>query len=168
MRVEGKVKARNLRYLGPWNADGSATVSPGTVVIGPDGQGVLVPQFSPALLQRLVLTPWGPPDADLGTTQKEPLGQLGTTRTVEMASDLGTTPSDNAAADCNADPIPVRPYLLPDGSWGVLAPGPLAVGDLVMVTTSYGEQWTSTVTEVLEPIPRGMVARTTGRPQRSR
>ena len=49
----------------------------------------------------------------------------------------------------------------------VLSEEPLATGDPVEVTTASGLAWAATVTEVLEPTPRGFVARTSGRPRGS-
>ena len=81
---------------------------------------------------------------------------------------LATAPSGDAASDCNVDQIPMRPHLLPAGTWGVLAVAPLAVSDLAIVPTSCGEQWNSKVPDLLDPIPLGIVARSTGRPQHPR
>ena len=184
VRVEGRVTTRHLGYLGRWCADGSGAVNPGSVVTTPDGQEVRVPQFPPALLKRLGTTAESPAEKELGTTddvhpataphtgrgpcRHGALEDLGTTEAKTTADNLGTTSDSGGASDGNTAPIPVRPYALPDGSWGVRSQAPLALGDLVIVTTSYGEQWTATITEVLARNREEFVARSTGRPKRTR
>ena len=107
----------------------------------------------------------------MGTTVRDsPADELGTTPaatpvlgTAAPAEELSNTePAPDA--DLGTTPAPARPHRLPDGAWGVVSPRPLARGDLVTVTTSGGQCWTATVTEVLEQTERGTVARTSGRP----
>ena len=105
-------------------------------------------------------------EAGLGSSSRPDLGSrsaagLGS-RSDDTNKDLG---SRNPAAGAEPLPTPVRPHRLSDDSWGVLSQRPLAQGDLVMVSTASGKSWTATVTEVLEPVQRGYVARTSGRPQ---
>ena len=107
-------------------------------------------------------SPAGPSEGDLGTSPSEPADGLGTSPAGPSEGDLGIgEPVPVASA-----PAPARPLRLPDGSWGVLSREPLAVGDQVRVTTSGGQSWTATVTEVLETTERGAAARTSGRPPR--
>ena len=187
---DGQSKTVHLGYLGLWAgasgapADGSDAIVPGSVVIAPDGQEVRVPEFSPSLLRRLGTSPVEPADGlgtspagssegGLGTSPTEPAGELGTSPAGSSEGGLGTSPTESAGGLGTSPPIPVasapapaRPLRLPDGSWGVLSPEPLAVGGQVRVTTSGGQSWTATVTEVLETTERGVAARTSGRPPR--
>ena len=140
---------------------------------------------SPEPADGLGTSPTGPSEGDLGTSSPEPADGLGTSPTGPSEGDLGTSPSEPAdglgtspAGPSEGDlgigepvpvasaPAPARPLRLPDGSWGVLSREPLAVGDQVRVTTSGGQSWTATVTEVLETTERGAAARTSGRPPR--
>ena len=177
--VDGRPRVRHLRYLGPWREEGPDPLKPGSVVLAPDGREVRVPDFSPSVRRRLgSRSDWAGAtgaEADLGSSSRPDLGsrsaaELGS-RSDDANEDLG---SRNPAAGAGPDPVaaaaepvptPVRPHRLSDDSWGVLSQRPLAQGDLVMVTTSSGKSWTATVTELLEPIQRGYVARTSGRPQ---
>ena len=113
------------------------------------------------------------PEAGLGTSPPEPAGGLGTSPAGSSEGGLGTSPTEPADGLGTSSPVPVasaptpaRPLRLPDGSWGVLSTEPLAVGGQVRVTTSGGQSWTATVTEVLETTERGVAARTSGRPPR--
>ena len=202
VRVDGRVRTRELGYLGCWRPDGTGTVNPGSVVPGPGGEEVRVPEFSPSIQRRLPTTappgPEGrlpttePPSAELpgkelpttdpmvadGELPTTPAGAgtgLPTTDSVALAEELPITcagPEEElpttvagARAEPAPEPAPVRPHRLSDGSWGVVSQQQLAMGDLVTVTTASGQSWTATVTEVLEPVRRGFVARTSGRPQ---
>lgn len=205
VRVEGKVRTRHLGYLGYWNADGSGTISPGSVVAGPDGRPVVVPRFTPLMLSQLGITaedleavlgttgaevraePLGTTapsgtgeslgtttypspdggDQETGTTKEGPDTLLGTTDPGAYSDETGITSGGDSPAQGAPAPIPVNPYLLPDNSWGVLSQEQLAVGDLVTVRTRSGKSWMATVTEIMKPVHRGFVARTS-RPPHSR
>ena len=115
----------------------------------------------------------GSSEGGLGTSPTEPAGGLGTSPAGSSEGGLGTSPTEPAGGLGTSPPVPVasaptpaRPLRLPDGSWGVLSTEPLAVGGQVRVTTSGGQSWTATVTEVLETTERGVTARTSGRPPR--
>ena len=184
--VNGRPRVRHLRYLGPWREEGPDPLMPGSVVLAPDGREVRVPAFSPSVLRRLGSRPDAPadpvPEASLGsrfdgaaaTGAEASLGSssrpdLGSRSAAELDNQYNNTNEDlgsrSPAAGAEPVPTPVRPYRLSDDSWGVLSQRPLAQGDLVMVSTASGKSWTATVTEVLEPVQRGYVARTSGRPQ---
>ena len=170
-------------------ADGLGTSSPepadglGTSPTGPSEGDLGTSPSEPA--DGLGTSPTGPSEGDLGTSSPEPADGLGTSPTGPSEGDLGTSPSEPAdglgtsptgpsegdlgigePVPVASAPAPARPLRLPDGSWGVLSREPLAVGDQVRVTTSGGQSWTATVTEVLETTERGAAARTSGRPPR--
>ncbi len=193
--VDGRSRVRHLGYLGRWRGEGADSVKPGSVVYAPDGQEVRVPDFSPSVRRRLgsrLNASADPgPEANLGSRSDGEVSTgaeagLGSSSEPDLggssAADLGSSPDDanghltsrDPAGDAEPDPVgggaeplptPVRPHRLSDDSWGVLSQRPLAPGDLVMVNTASGQSWTATVTEVLEPVQRGYVARTSGRPQ---
>ena len=184
--VDGRPRVRHLRYLGPWREEGPDQVKPGSVVHTPDGREVRVPDFSPSVRRRLGSRPDAPvdpvPEARLGSRSdggaatgaeaglgSSPRPDLGSSFAAELGSRSDDTNEDlgsrNQAAGAQPLPTPVRPHRLSDDSWGVLSQRPLAQGELVMVNTASGKRWTATVTEVLEPVQRGYVARTSGRPQ---
>ena len=184
--VDGRSRVRHLGYLGRWRGEGADSVKPGSVVYAPDGQEVRVPDFSPSVRRRLgsrLNAPADPrPEANLGSRPDGAVStgaeaSLGSSSKPDLggssAADLGSSPDDanghltsrDPAGDAEPLPTPVRPHRLSDDSWGVLSQRPLAPGDLVMVNTASGQSWTATVTEVLEPVQRGYVARTSGRPQ---
>jgi len=168
---DGRSRMRHLGYLGRWGGEGDDRVEPGMVVRGPD--------FSPSV-RRLLGGRLAAAAGDLGgradraeaTGAEADLGgrtEDGLATTVEGQA---ATPVADAGSDVGSDvgseksaPVTVRPHRLPGGAWGVLSTAPLAVGDLVQVRTASGSTWTATVSELLEPTPRGFVARTSGRPR---
>ena len=185
--VDGRSRVRHLEYLGRWRGEDANSVKPGSVVHTPDGQEVRVPDFSPSVRRhlgsRLVELVHPGAETDLGS---RPKGMVATGAEAGLgsnsAAELGSSPDDvdgdlgsrrGAEPDPVGDgaeprPTPVRPRRLSDGSWGVLSQRPLAPGDPVMVSTTAGQSWIATVTEVLEPVQQGYVARASGRPQSSR
>ena len=195
VRLDGKVRARHLGYLGRLGSGdepGEKTIVPGSVVCAPTGQEIVVLEPPAALMSRLGTTRAEPlpttPAGVSGTTDQVVLGTAppkasqggsGTERVAESgatpSSPLDTTESGGLGTTVekgeelsHSPPVDVRPQRLPDGTWGVWCPAGVSVGDMVQVVTASGKTWETRVVELVSRTNGGTVARTEGRPQRQR